>query len=141
MVETTRANHAAAWIVDEFEGHKLVSGKLEHREATELRLRYVPEHLIPETRVERERSLQIGDPKAECNVLINGLVVRSSVGQSQAHSPYRGEAQCGGAPVTGECRLSLRRRRDVVSRASQIPRAGLAGPASSLQVGGGWVGR
>jgi hypothetical protein len=113
VVETTRANHAAAWIVDEFEGHTLVSGKLEHREATELRLRYVPEHRIPETRVDASDRSRSATRRPICNVLMENPVVRFSVGQSQAHVPTAGRhsAEALAAPVTGECRMSLRKRR------------------------------
>ena len=50
---------ALGWVVDQFEGHELVAGKLQ---SAELGLWYCAQHLVPEGGVELERPLQVGDP-------------------------------------------------------------------------------
>jgi hypothetical protein len=52
-------------LVDEFEGHEFVAGEFQHREAAELGLGHVSEHLVPECGAEGERPFEIGDPQAD----------------------------------------------------------------------------
>jgi hypothetical protein len=65
VVETTRADDTSAWIVDELDRHEVVIRELEHREASELGLRHVSEHLVPEVPVEGERAFQVRNLKAD----------------------------------------------------------------------------
>src|SRR4051812_19154414 len=54
VAEPAGADHFLAWIVDEFEGHELVPGQLEHGEAADRRLGNLSEHLISDALVELE---------------------------------------------------------------------------------------
>src|SRR3954451_9743255 len=52
-------------IVDEFDGDELVVRKFDHGQVPHARLRDIAHDLVTHGGVERERLLEIGDPKAE----------------------------------------------------------------------------
>ena len=65
MAEAAGLDPAVGGVVDELEGHELVAGELQHRQGCRARSQAPSEHLVAEGGVERERTLQVGDPQAD----------------------------------------------------------------------------